>query len=123
VVDTRIVLAGMWAALTFVFLLGDVMRIFAGDFTAGEMAGKPAAPWMWLLASAIMLTPIIMLVLSLIVPYPAVRWICLVAAIAWVIFNLAGLPYKGSYDNFLIGFSFLLCGLIVWYAWTWRVPG
>lgn len=121
-VDTRIVLAGLWAALMFVFLLGDVIRIFAGDFTVGEMAGKPAAPWMWLLAAAIMLTPIVLLVLSLIAPYPAIRWVCIVAAVLWVIFNIAGLPYKGAYDNFLIAVSFGLCGLIVWYAWTWRLP-
>lgn len=39
-VDTRLVLAGLWTALMLVFLLGDVIRIFAGDFTAGE----PASP-------------------------------------------------------------------------------
>lgn len=122
VADTRIILAGLWAALMLVFLLGDVIRIFAGDFTAGEIGGKPAAAWMWLLAAVIMLTPIIMLVLSLIVPYPAIRWLCIGAAVAWVLFNIAGLPYKGSYDNFLIAVSFGLCGLIAWYAWMWRVP-
>lgn len=120
--DTRIVLAGLWAALMFVFLLGDVIRIFAGDFIAGELAGKPATPAMWMLVAVIMLTPIAMLVLTLIAPYPAIRWVCVGAAVLWVLFNLAGLPYKGAYDNFLIVVSFGLCALIVWYAWTWRVP-
>jgi len=118
-VDVRIVLSGLWIALMLVFLLGDVIRIFAGDFTAGEMAGRPAAPWMWMLAAVIMLTPIVMIVLSLVLPYPAIRWVCMVAAVVWVVFNLAGLPYKGAYDNFLIAVSFVFCGLIVWYAWTW----
>ncbi|MDI6772982.1 MAG: hypothetical protein QME77_10420, partial [bacterium] len=66
--------------------------------------------------------PIAMTVLSLVLPYPAIRWVCIVAAVLWVIFNLAGLPYKGAYDNFLIVVSFIVCGLIVWYAWTWRTP-
>lgn len=118
-VDVRIVLAALWAALMFVFLLGDVLRIFAGDYTAGELAGKAAAPWMWVMVAAIMLTPIAMMVLSLTVPYPAIRWVCVGAAVAWTLFNLAGLPYKGAYDNFLIGVSFIVCGLIVWYAWRW----
>lgn len=118
-VDVRFVLSALWTALMLVFLLGDVLRIFAGDFTAGELAGKPAPPWMWLLIAAIMLTPIVMIVLSLIVPYPAIRWACIVAAVFWTLFNLAGLPYKGAYDNFLIGVSFVVCGLIVWYAWRW----
>jgi hypothetical protein len=37
-----------------------------------------------------------------------------------VLFNLAGLPYSGWYDNFLIGVSFVFNALIVWYAWTWH---
>ena len=121
-VDVRILLSGLWIALMLVFLLGDVIRIFAGDITPGEIAGKPVTQGMWLLIAAIMLTPIIMVVLSLVLPYPAIRWTCIVVAAIWVIFNLAGLPYKGAYDNFLIVVSIIFCGLIVWYAWTWPTP-
>ena len=39
-VDTRIVLSGLWVALMLTYLLGDVLRIFAGDFKAGEMMGS-----------------------------------------------------------------------------------
>jgi hypothetical protein len=118
-VDTRIVITVLWAALMLIFLLGDVIRIFAGDYVTGELAGKPASGWMWLLIAAIMLTPIVMMVLTLVLPYPTVRWTCIAAAALWVLFNLAGLPYKGAYDNFLIVVSFAACGLIAWYAWTW----
>lgn len=118
--DVRVVLAGLWTALMLVFLLGDVLRIFAGDYVAGELAGRPATQGMWLLVAVIMLTPIIMLVLSLVLPYPAVKWACAIAGVLWVVFNVAGLPYKGTYDNFLIGVSFIICSLIVWYAWTWQ---
>lgn len=121
-IDVRIVLSALWIALMLVFLLGDVIRIFAGDFTAGELAGRAATPGMWLAVAAIMLTPIVMSVLSLVLPYPAVRYVCIIAAVLWVIFNIAGLPYKGAYDNFLIVVSFIFCGLIVWYAWTWPTP-
>jgi len=121
-VDTRIIVAGLWIAVMLTFLLGDVLRIFAGDVTAGEILGKSVTQGMWLLIAAIMLTPIIMVVLSLILPYPAIKWVCIVLAVLWVIFNLAGLPYKGLYDNFLIGVSLVFCGLIVWYAWTWPAP-
>ena len=121
-VDTRIIVSGLWIAVMLTFLLGDVLRIFAGHFTAGEIAGKPVTQGMWLLIAAIMLTPIIMVVLSLVLPYPAIKWVCIVLAVLWVIFNLAGLPYKGLYDNFLIVVSLVFCGLIVWYAWTWPAP-
>lgn len=117
--DVRIILAGLWVAMMLTYLLGDVLRIFAGDFKAGEMGGQQASQWMWLLAAVIMLIPIVMVVLSLTMVYPAIRWVSVVAAIFLVIFNLAGMPYPGAYDNFLIVFGFVFNGLIVWYAWTW----
>ena len=91
-VDTRIIVAGLWIAVMLTFLLGDVLRIFAGDVTAGEILGKSVTQGMWLLIAAIMLTPIIMVVLSLVLPYPAIKWVCIVLAVLWVILNFAGLP-------------------------------
>lgn len=118
-VDVRFILSGLWVALMLTYLLGDVLRIFAGDFTAGEIDGQEANQWMWVLAAAMMLIPIVMLVLSLTVAYPAVRWVSIAAAIFLFLFNLAGLPYDGLYDNLLIAVGFIFNGLIVWYAWTW----
>ena len=37
--NTRIVLSGLWIAVMLTYLLGDVLRIFAGDFDASKMAG------------------------------------------------------------------------------------
>lgn len=122
-VDMRIVLAGLWVAVMLTYLLGDVIRIFAGDFVAGELMGKPASGAMWLLIAVIMLVPIVMLVLSLTLPHPAIRWVSLVAAVASVLFNLAGLPYKGAYDNFLIGVAIVLLGMVAWYSWGWQGAG
>ena len=117
--DVRIILSGLWVATMLTYLLGDVLRIFAGDFTAGEIDGQEASQWMWLAAAVVMLIPIAMVVLSLTVPYPAIRWINLVAAVFLVLFNLAGLPYPGLYDNVLIAVSFAANGAVIWYAWTW----
>jgi hypothetical protein len=117
----RIILSGLWVALMLTYLLGDVLRIFAGDFVAGEVDGQEATQWMWMVAATMMLIPIIMLVLSLTVSYPAIRWVSIAAAVFLVLFNLAGLPYDGLYDNFLIAVGFVFNGLIIWYAWTWIV--
>ena len=117
----RIILAGVWTALMLTYLLGDVLRIFAGDFIPGEIDGQPATQWMWMLAALTMLVPIVMVVLSLTLAYPSIRWISIVAAAALVLFNLAGLPYDGLYDNFLIVVGFIFNGLIIWYAWVWTV--
>ncbi len=118
-VDVRITLSGLWVAVMLTYLLGDVLRIFAGDMTPGEIAGRPATPAMWLVIALIMLVPIVMLVLCLILPYPAVAWVNVGVAVLVVLFNLAGLPYKGMYDNVLILVSFVFNALVGWYAWTW----
>jgi uncharacterized membrane protein len=101
------------------YLWGDVLRIFSGDITPGEVLGKQASQGMWLLISVLFLTPILMLVLTLTLPFPAIRWANIVVAIFLVVLNLFGLPYKGWYDNFLIIVSFVFNALTVWYAWNW----
>jgi hypothetical protein len=119
-VDTRIILSGLWVATMLTYLWGDVLRIFAGDFESGKIAGgfQPSQR-MWLLIAVIMLIPIVMVVLTLTLKYPAIRWVNIVVAIFLVVFNLVGLPYKGAYDNFLIIVSFVFNALTVWYAWKW----
>jgi hypothetical protein len=117
--DVRIVLSGLWVAVMLTYLLGDVLRGFAGDVTPGELGGRKASQGMWLGIAVIMLIPIIMVVLSLTLPYPAIGWVNIVVAVVVVVFNLFGLPYAGLYDNFLIIASFVFNALTAWYAWTW----
>lgn len=117
--DTRIVLAGLWVATMLTYLWGDLLRIMAGDVEPGKLKGVESTQGMWLFIAAIMLVPIVMVVLTLTVKYPAVRWVNIVVAILVVVFNLFGLPYKGAYDNFLIIVSFVFNALTLWYAWQW----
>ena len=37
--ETRVVLAGLWVALMLTYILGDVLRIFAGDVEPGKLMG------------------------------------------------------------------------------------
>jgi hypothetical protein len=118
--EVRIKLAALWVALMLIYLLGDVLRIFAGDFEPGRlMGGMQPTQGMWLLIAVIMLIPIVMIVLTLTLRYPAIRWVNIIVAIFLVVFNLAGLPYPGAYDNFLIVVSFGVNALTIWYAWKW----
>ena len=39
-----------------------------------------------------MMVPIVMVVLSLTLPYPAIRWVSIVVSVLAVVFNLFGLP-------------------------------
>ncbi len=117
--DTRIILAGLWVATMLTYLWGDVLSIFAGDFEKGKLAGMQSTQAMWFFIAVIMLIPIVMIVLTLTVKYPAIRWINIIVAIFLVVFNLVGLPYPGAYENFLIMVSLVFKAMIVWYAWRW----
>lgn len=41
--DIRIILSSLWVALMLTYFLGDVLRIFAGDFAPGEIGGMQAS--------------------------------------------------------------------------------
>ena len=118
--DRQIKLSGIWVALMLTYLLGDVLRIFSGDFKAGEIGGMEITQAMYLGLAILMVIPIIMVILSLTLKYSANRWANIIVAIFFFVFNLIGLPtYPSAYDKFLIivGLGFNL--LTAWYACKW----
>lgn len=119
----QIKLSAIWIALMLTYLLGDVLRIFSGDFVAGEMGssgGLALTQNMMLGIAIIMVMPIVMVVLSLTLNYPVNRWANIAVAIFFFGFNLIGLPtYPSAYDKFLIVVGLVFNGLTVWYAWRW----
>ena len=116
-------LAAMWIALMLTYLLGDVLRIFAGDFKPGQIGGVQASPMIWLAAAVIMLVPIAMLLVSVLFSGQPARWAHVVAAAGLFVFNLIGLPgYPGAYDKFLIVVGLGINALTIWIAWTWEAP-
>ena len=118
--DVKIILSTLWTATMLTYLLGDVMRIFAGDFTAGEMEGVKVTQAMWLGTAIFMVIPIVMVFLSMILQYPVNRWANIIVAIIFFVFNLVGLPtYPSAYDKFLLIVSLVFNVLTVWYAWRW----
>lgn len=116
----RVVLAGGWTSLMLIYLLGDVLRIFAGHYEPGQIDGEPVPEWTWTLAAGIMLVPIAMIMTSLLLRAGPLRWITMGAAAALAAFNLSGLPYQGLFDNMLIVVGVGLNALIAWRAWSWR---
>jgi hypothetical protein len=118
--DVRIILAGLWTALMLTYLLGDVMRIFSGDFAAEKTWQMHMTQAMYLGLAVLMVVPIVMIVLSLTLRYPAIRWVTIVMAILFFLFNLVGLPtYPSAYDKFLIVVGLIFNVVTVGYAWSW----
>jgi len=117
-VDVKIIFSFIWVATMLVYLLGDVMRIFAGDFKPGEIEGKPMTQKMVFGMAIIMLVPIVMVILSLILDHPVNSVVNIVVAIFWIVFNLAGIKGYKAYDKFLLIVSMGFNVLIIWYAST-----
>ena len=116
--DTRIILSGVWVALMLTYLLGDVLRIYSGD--VARMQNMQFTQGMWLGISVLMLIPILMVVLSLSLPQPVSRWANMIAAVFLFLFNLVGLPtYPSAYDKFLIIVGLVFNVVTVWTAWNW----
>ena len=116
----RIQLSALWVSLVLTYLLGDVLRIFSGDFKAGEMGGVQATQEIYLGAAVLLVLPIVMVFLSLTLNNPVNRWSNIIIAILLFVFNLAGLPtYPAAYDKFLNIVGLAFNALTVWYAWKW----
>jgi hypothetical protein len=95
--DTKIILSAIWIATMLTYLLGDVLRIFAGDFTPGEMDGGPVSGNILLLAGIMMLIPILMVLLSIYLPHQPNRWVNIVVAV--VFFFSTRLVYLATLDS------------------------
>ena len=118
--DIQIKLSSIWVVVMLIYLLGDVMRIFAGDFVAGIMEGVQVTQVLWFGIAVLFVIPIFMVVLNLTLIYPAIRWVNIIVAIIFFGINIVGLPrYPGAYDKFLIIVSLVFNTLTVWYAWKW----
>ena len=118
--DVKIILSASWVALMLTYLLGDVLRIYAGDFKAGEIGGRKISQNLLLGIAVLMAIPMVMVFLSLTLNYPVDRWANIIVAIVFFGFNLIGLPtYRSTYDRFLIVIGLGFNVLTILYAWQW----
>ena len=118
--NAKVTLSIIWIAVMLTYLLGDVLRIFTGDMVPGEIEGVKITQGMSLGIAALMVIPILMVVLSLVLPDNISRWTNIIIAAFWFLFNLVGLPtYPGHYDKFLLAVSMVFNVITVWFAWKW----
>ena len=118
--DTRHILSGTWITVILTYLVGDVLRIYSGDFARME-AASPSSGEKWLFAAVFLLVPILMAFLSLVLPRSIGRWANIIVAVALFIFVLVDLrSYPSLYDQFLLVVSMGFNVVTVWYAWNWK---
>jgi hypothetical protein len=116
--DVQLKLSALWVAQMLTYFLGGVMKIFAGDFIAGEIDGIQITPIMWLGVAMLMVIPVVMVFLSLTCYWS--RWANIVVAIFFFGLNLMGLfgsPSANEIFLFIVGLVFN--ALIFRYARRW----
>ena len=119
--ETRIKLSALWVSLMLTYLLGDVLRIFSGDFVAGEVSGMEMSQGLMLGMAILMVIPVVMVLLSLVLKHAANRWANIILSGLFFIFNAIGLPtYPSLYDQFLIVVGLVFNAITVWVAWRWK---
>jgi len=119
--ETRIKLSALWISLMLTYLLGDVLRIFSGDFSAGEVIGMEISQGLMLAMAILMVIPVVMVFLTLILKQAVNCWVNITLSVFFFVFNAIGLPtYPSLYDQFLIVVGLVFNVLTVWLAWRWK---
>jgi len=118
--NTKIFLSASWVVVSLIYLLGDVLRIYYGGDKAKALANMNLNQFVWLGIAVLMLTPILMVFLTLVLPQPVSRWVNIIVAAFFFLFNLVGLPtYPPLFDKFLLAVSMGFNVVTIWSAWNW----
>ena len=121
-INTKIILSATWVVVTLLYLYGDVFRICSGDLAKKPMADMNLNQYIWLGLAVLMMIPILMVFLNLVMPQPVSRWVNIIVAVFFFLFNLVGLPtYASLYDKFLIAVNMGFNVVTIWYAWNWSL--
>ena len=117
--DVRIILSALWVATMFNNLYGDVLMIFSGDTEKIFAKQAQFTRGMWLGIAILMVTPVVMVILSLTLNYPVIRWTNIIVALFWIVFSLSSLKAYPLFNKFLMIVSMGFHVMIIWYAWNW----
>ena len=121
--DVKIKLSALWIARMLTGIQGDVLRFYEAGMLENIINGTTVIPMTnELLAAmgAMMMLPILMVFLSVQLDYKLNRWLNIIVALFFIVFDGMGfIVPRPLYENvFGIGYV-LFCALIVWFAWKW----
>ena len=121
--DVKIKLSALWIARMLTGIQGDVLRFYEAGMLENIINGTTVIPMTnELLAAmgAMMMLPILMVFLSVQLDYKPNRWLNIIIALFFIVFDGMGfIVPRPLYENVLgIGYV-LFCALIVWFAWKW----
>lgn len=116
-VNVRIVLAALWAAHFLLWTFGDMAALL-------QRMTEPAADSLLLLVAVpLAIIEASMIFFSLVGKARVMRWVNIVMAIVFLLFNVGYLAEAQVGWEYLLGAAYLVVnGLVIWYAWKWAGP-
>ena len=123
--DARIIISALWVSVMFLYVYGDLKTFYKPGLIEGILAGKAGEIKItqgFLLGSSILMTiPALMVVLSLTVSYPVIRWANIILGIFYSGVMVATMLMKGTWAYYIFFgiVEVVLTATIVWYAWNW----
>ncbi len=126
-INVKIKLAGLWAAVMFLYVYADLFGFYKTGFIeeiiAGELAIGVQVNQVFLLGIAIMMAiPSVMVFLSLALKAKVNRWANIILAIVYTVimlYTMLFIPGAWAFYIFMGIVETVLTVLIVWYAWKW----
>ena len=124
-VNVKIKLAGLWAALMFLYTYGDILGFYTpgtiGNLIAGNAGNVQITDGFLVIMAIWMAVPSVMIFLSLAVKASVNRWLNIVLGVLSLL-ALAATFLAGEISlRYVIqaGVEAVLIVAIVWHAWTW----
>ena len=123
--DVRIIISALWVSVMFLYVYGDLKSLYKPGLIEGIIAGKAGEikiTQVFLLGSAILMAiPALMVVLSLTVAYPAIRWTNIVLGILYSVVMIVTMLMSGTWAYYIFFgiVEVVLTATIAWTAWNW----
>lgn len=126
-VDRAARLSLLWVFALFNYLYCDVLGLMDPDslkgYIDGNVGGIQITQGFLLSAAVLMEIPIAMVLLSVVLPYPASRWANIIAGTIMTVVQVSSLLLGSGPTAYYLFFSTIEIGcaaFIVWFAWHWR---
>ncbi len=123
-INVKLKLSALWAAIMFLYVYADVLSLFRpgqlAEMTQGMMGPLQVSQVSLLTASAIVIVPTLMIVLSLILKQPLNRWANITLGVLFTLVNISNLIGETWVYYLVFGtLEIVLTLLIIVYAWKW----
>lgn len=122
-VPVRYKLSALWCSLMFCYIYGDYFELYQPgklqEMLSGRTALGAATQNALLGMAAVMAVPSLMVLLSLILPAMASRWLNVILGTVYSLIMVAAILGSWHFYIFLGVIEIALTVSIIWYAWNW----